>query len=172
MLLDCTGAIPDIYPQVQLGGLGGLTHALVVWGDLPEALAEKDSGTHLGVVVPNTVDLVHLRQFQAQLALIIIAFPSFSDGRGFSLARRMRHGGYRGILRAFGPLIADQFVQALACGFDEVHVPDAMSARQPLAQWLAALTSVNLSYQPVFSAQGNILQKRRAALVLRGEIQS
>ena len=69
--------------------------------------------------------------------LIRIDFPSFSDGRGFTLARRLRDGGYVGRLRATGHLIADQYAMARRSGFDEVELDDAMARRQPEDQWLA-----------------------------------
>ena len=43
-----------------------------------------------------------------------IAFPAMGDGRGFSIARRLRAMGYRGVLRAKGPLVADQARAALS----------------------------------------------------------
>lgn len=70
-----------------------------------------------------------------RLALIRIPFPSSGDGRGFSLARRLRDLGYRGRLRAQGALISDQFRYALECGFDEVEIDDSRAARQPEAHW-------------------------------------
>ena len=69
--------------------------------------------------------------------LIAIDFPSFSDGRGFSLARRLREMGFKGRLRAAGRLIADQYAMARRVGFDEVEIDESLAARQPEAQWLA-----------------------------------
>lgn len=69
--------------------------------------------------------------------LLAIDFPSFSDGRGFSLARRLREMGFKGRLRASGRLIADQYAMARRVGFDEVEIPAALSRRQPAPQWLA-----------------------------------
>lgn len=69
--------------------------------------------------------------------LIAIQFPSFSDGRGFTLARRLRELGYQGKLRATGRLIADQYGMARRVGFDEVQVAGDIAARQPVDQWLA-----------------------------------
>jgi uncharacterized protein (DUF934 family) len=69
--------------------------------------------------------------------LIGIDFPSFADGRGFTLARRLRELGYQGRLRATGRLIADQYAMARRVGFDEVQVAADIAARQPVDQWLA-----------------------------------
>lgn len=99
----------------------------------------------------------------AALDLVAIVFPAFSDGRGFSLARKLRQSGFAGRLRAVGPLIADQFAYALACGFDEIDLPDAVSSRQPEAQWRAALDAFSGHYQRGYGASASILDRRRAA---------
>jgi uncharacterized protein (DUF934 family) len=69
--------------------------------------------------------------------LIAIDFPSMGDGRGFSLARRLRELGFKGRLRAAGRLIADQYAMARRVGFDEVEVAPDIAARQPQEQWIA-----------------------------------
>ena len=117
----------------------------------------------LGVDVPNTVRIADLAAHFASLSLISIAFPSFSDGRGFSIARSLRHAGFKGELRAFGPLIADQFAHAKACGFSAVEVPEALAERQPPAQWQAAAKSLSLAYQRGYERSETILDQRRAA---------
>ncbi|MFN3606310.1 MAG: DUF934 domain-containing protein [Cypionkella sp.] len=71
------------------------------------------------------------------LSLICIGFPAFNDGRGFTIAHRLRALGYKGRLRAVGPVIADQYAMARRVGFDEVEIPDALAQRQPQDQWLA-----------------------------------
>ena len=99
------------------------------------ALAEISS--HQG-----TVDLLHtdtpeaLLPYLANLTLIRVAFPAFSDGRAFTIARRLRMAGYAGELRAMGPVIADQYAMARRVGFDTVEIPDDLAARQPQDQWL------------------------------------
>ena len=67
--------------------------------------------------------------------MIRVAFPSFADGRGFTIARRLRLMGYTGRLRAAGHVIADQYAMARRSGFDEVEITDEMAARQPEDQW-------------------------------------
>jgi len=67
--------------------------------------------------------------------LIRVAFPSFADGRGFTIARRLRRMGYAGRLRAAGHVIADQYAMARRAGFDEVEISPDLAARQPEEQW-------------------------------------
>lgn len=70
------------------------------------------------------------------VGLVKVAFPSFSDGRGFTLARLLRLNGYTGRLRAAGHVIADQYAMARRSGFDEVEISDDLAARQPAEQWI------------------------------------
>jgi len=53
-----------------------------------------------------------------RLALIEVAFPAFSDGRGYSAARVLREEGYTGELRAQGDVLVDQLWFMRRCGFD------------------------------------------------------
>ena len=69
-------------------------------------------------------------------AAIRIDFPSFADGRGFTLARLLRLDGFKGRLRANGHVISDQYTMARRSGFDEVEISDELAARQPAEQWL------------------------------------
>lgn len=73
----------------------------------------------------------------ATLEMIRVDFPSFADGRGFGIARRLRRLGYRGRLRARGHVLADQYTMARRSGFDEVEINRELAARQPQDQWLA-----------------------------------
>ncbi len=87
------------------------------------------------VDLPNDADPRELISYLGDLQLIRIPFPKSDDGRGFSLAKRLRDLGYRGRLRAKGHVISDQFRYALDCGFDEVEIDDDQAARQPAAHW-------------------------------------
>lgn len=69
------------------------------------------------------------------VAMIRVDFPSFADGRGFTIARLLRLMGYDGRLRARGHILADQYAMARRAGFDEVEIDAALAARQPEDQW-------------------------------------
>jgi uncharacterized protein (DUF934 family) len=84
----------------------------------------------------NTDDPTVLAPYLVDIRMIRIDFPSFSDGRGFTLARRLRMMGFKGQLRARGHVLADQYAMARRVGFDEIEISDALAQRQPQDQWL------------------------------------
>ncbi|WP_300517021.1 DUF934 domain-containing protein [Aliiroseovarius sp.] len=69
------------------------------------------------------------------IALIRVDFPSFADGRGFTIAKQLRLQGFTGRLRAKGHVISDQYAMARRSGFDEVEISDEQAARQPEGDW-------------------------------------
>ena len=100
------------------------------------AVTLADIAAHRGVVdLANTDDPKALQDHLPALSLIRLAFPAFNDGRAFTIARRLREMGYRGTLRALGPVIADQYAMLRRTGFDEAEIPDDLADRQPVAQW-------------------------------------
>jgi len=127
---------------------------------LDEAL---DSELELGVHLPNDTDPESVAPHFGRLSLISVDFPSFADGRGFSIGHSLRALGYQGRLRATGPVISDQFDFLLACGFDEVSLPDSVAERQPPEHWLAAPDRITLGYQRGLAGRGSILDARRVA---------
>jgi len=68
--------------------------------------------------------------------MIRVEFPSFADGRGFTIASVLRRRGYAGHLRAKGHVISDQYAMARRSGFDDVEISDELAARQPEDQWM------------------------------------
>ncbi|SDJ49157.1 DUF934 domain-containing protein [Aliiruegeria lutimaris] len=91
---------------------------------------------HAVDLAPDTVTKA-LAPLVGAVGLIRIDFPSFADGRGFSIARALRRMGYSGRLRARGHVLADQYAMARRSGFDEVEIDESLAARQPEDQWLA-----------------------------------
>jgi uncharacterized protein (DUF934 family) len=76
--------------------------------------------------------------------LIAVRFPTFTDGRGYSIARllRERHG-FRGELRAIGDVLRDTLFDLARCGFDAF----ALRADQDAAAALAAFDDFSEVYQ-------------------------
>lgn len=130
---------------------------------LGDALEAFGPDCALGVIVANTTDPATLAPVLSRLALIVIAFPAFSDGRGFSLARLLRRAGFSGELRASGRIVADQYHHALGCGFDHIEIPDDLAKRQDEAQWRVALEAYSKFYQSGYGGRGSILDERRKA---------
>lgn len=107
------------------------------WTGAMHRPGEDLAGEHLSLDLDPGEDLAGLAGHLHKIALIRIRFGSFADGRGFTVARRLRAMGYRGRLRAAGPVLADQYAMARRAGFDEVELAPQIAARQPEAQWLA-----------------------------------
>ena len=90
--------------------------------DAPESLAERLGG----------------------VARVEVNFPSFTDGRGYSIARLLRERfGYRGELRAVGDVQRDQLFNLARCGFDAFLLREGEDA--PAA--LGALRDFSEAYQ-------------------------
>lgn len=168
-LLDRTGLRADPWRRLTADEIAGVARPLVAWDAAPHALARATREQRIGVEIDATVRASDLRLVQDSLALVAIRFPAYGDGRGFSIARQLRNNGYQGTLRAVGPLIADQFSFALACGFDEVETTDDILLRQPAGHWLCALGAIANTYQRGYGDAGNILDQRRAARRAKGD---
>ena len=98
--------------------------------------------------IANDTDLETLVPALGRIETILIDFPAYTDGRGFSLAKQLRMKyGYEGLLVADGPLIPDQYAFALQCGFDAVHIDDETLSRHTIEDWHAALDDFDLTYQ-------------------------
>lgn len=93
---------------------------------------ESDTALDLASNVdPTTLEIAQ------SVTMIRVDFPSFADGRGFTIARQLRLRGYTGRLRAKGHVIADQYAMARRAGFDEVEIDAQLAQRQPEPDWHA-----------------------------------
>ncbi len=81
------------------------------------------------------------------LRMIRVDFPSFADGRGFTIARQLRLRGFQGRLRAKGHVLSDQYAMARRSGFDEVEISDELAARQPQEDWQSRANWQDHHYQ-------------------------
>lgn len=84
----------------------------------------------LGVLIEPGQDIVTIAPDLARFALVAVAFPKFTDGRGYSLARQLRgHFGFAGELRATGEILFDQLQLLARCGFDSFDISDRVTIR-------------------------------------------
>jgi uncharacterized protein (DUF934 family) len=97
--------------------------------------ALEDAREGHGIDLPSSADPKELAGRLRNIPLIRVDFPSFADGRGFTIARQLRLMGFKGRLRARGHVIADQYAMARRAGFDEVEINDDLATRQPEDQW-------------------------------------
>jgi len=102
--------------------------------------------TPLGLVIAPGEALDDIAADLPRFALIALAFPKFTDGRPYSLARLLREKhGYAGELRAVGSVLSDQLQSMRRVGFDSFEVTHAPT-RRALAE--GRIPEVALYYQP------------------------
>ncbi|WP_036303600.1 DUF934 domain-containing protein [Methylotenera sp. L2L1] len=81
---------------------------------------------------------------QANIAFIAIDFPSYTDGRGYSLAQLLRNVyGWTGELRAVGDVMIDTVYYLARCGFDSFLVKQGHDSQLALE----ALNTFTDTYQ-------------------------
>ncbi|WP_176438461.1 DUF934 domain-containing protein [Actibacterium lipolyticum] len=113
----------------------------------PDELADNSDAPALAIDLASDADPAVLAGKLDGIDMIRIDFPSFADGRGFTLARRLRLMGFNGRLRAKGHVIADQYAMARRSGFEEVEITPELAERQPWDQWKARATWQDHDYQ-------------------------
>lgn len=95
-----------------------------------------------------------------QIKLIVINFPVFTDGRGFSYARNLREHGYAGELRAAGNFIRDQLTYLSRCGFDAFQMAEEAS----LEEALGSLADFTEYYQAAVDQPLPLFRRRSLSL--------
>jgi uncharacterized protein (DUF934 family) len=72
-----------------------------------------------GLVLANTTDVTTLAADLPLVALVVLTFPKWTDGRAYSQARLLRARlGFRGEVRAEGDVIVDMLPLLARTGFD------------------------------------------------------
>lgn len=105
--------------------------------------AQSHNG-RIGVVLPNDAELEEIADLLPRLALVVLDFPAFTDGRAYSQARQLRtQYGFTGELRASGNVLADQAAFMTRVGFDSFDV----AGGQALETWRDALSAMTRAYQ-------------------------
>ncbi len=101
----------------------------------------------------------------ASLQHIAINFPTFMDGRGFSIARLIRERyQFSGELRAIGHIVPDQLFYLSRCGFDAfcldaLSLNTAVEEDHKLEDYLATFS---VTYQACVNEQQPLFRRRQA----------
>ena len=95
-------------------------------------------------------DLSSLLANAHKLAMIAVEFNIFADGRGFSMARRLRDDGYQGEIRAVGDVAMDRIDFMHRVGFNAFELRNDQDATQALSK----LGEVSVHFQPSADGKG------------------
>lgn len=100
-----------------------------------------------GLVIAPDDDVTRLSGYLHRVPVVAIHFPTYTDGRGYTHARRLRRSlGYTGELRAIGDVRPDQLLEMVRVGFDAFSFDDAPD-RSLVARRLEQFTHF---YQPSY----------------------
>lgn len=136
-------------PDIEADNFEGASYIMSVeqWQQNNHRLCQQEQNLALKLTIDT--DLAELQSDIGFFSLIVIEFPHFTDGQGFSLAALLRERyGFRGELRASGNILLDQLFYLKRCGFDSFELPDTDSenAINPSAV-VRALNSFSENYQ-------------------------
>lgn len=106
-------------------------------------------------------------EFEANIAtlqrmkLIAIDFPSFRDGRGYSIATLLRtRYGWNGELRAVGDILRDQLNYMRRCGFNSF----AVRADKDINDAIKSFSHYSVQYQGAVDNPLPLFRKRHAGM--------
>ena len=125
---------------------GKVILTLPQWQDIK--LQAQTANVPLGLFVEPATAAQIIAPELPRFALIVVAFPKFTDGRGYSLAHQFRRNhGFAGELRATGDILFDQLQLLARCGFDSFDISDVATIRLLEA---GRRPGLGIFYQPGF----------------------
>ncbi len=124
-----------------------------------DEMLRRDAPT--GVEWPNNRRVAELEPYLDRLAVIVLSFPNFKDGRGYSQARQLRERyGFVGELRAAGQILRDQFLFLVRAGFDALEVAKPGDAEA----FASSLARYTVFYQGAGDDRAPALRRRLARI--------
>lgn len=159
-LINLTGIQPNGFTVLADGAAPKEGENIAI--SLARLLSESESffaaAGSVGVVIDTETAFDVLEGIVSKIDFAIIEFPAFGDGRGFSLAVRLRKDyAFKGEIRAAGPVIPDQALFLLRAGFDTVDASDDRKAA-----FEAALERFPGFYQSDFGGQLSLAHARHS----------
>ena len=146
------GALPAV-PST-----GNVIVPLAVWQASRDALLARDGS--LGVWLAGDDDPADVAADLEHFQVIAVRFASFTDGRGYSIARLLRERyGWRRELRAIGDVQRDQVFYLTRCGFDALCLRDG----EDVESALAAFDDFTETYQTAVDRPIPLFRRREIA---------
>lgn len=113
--------------------------------------------TRLGLIVAPDVDFDLLASVIDRAELVAVNFPSFTDGRGFSIGRMIRgRFSFKKPMVAYGGFIRDQLFYLKRCGFDGFIFDETVDA----SSYAASLDVFSDGYQASFDQPVPLFRRR------------
>jgi uncharacterized protein (DUF934 family) len=126
---------------------------LAVWLAQKPTLAAR---TDIGVWLASDERAEVLKDDVSALPLIAIDFPSFADGRGYSIAYQLRTRlGFGGELRAVGDVLRDQLFYMARVGFNAFATREDRSIEDALK----GLTDFSETYQTAWDQKTPLFRR-------------
>lgn len=126
---------------------------LSVWLAQKSTLASR---ADIGVWLASDERAESLKEDVATLPLIAIDFPTFADGRGYSIAYRLRTRlGFEGELRAIGDVLHDQLFYMARVGFNAFATREDRSIEDALK----GLTDFSETYQTAWDQKTPLFRR-------------
>jgi uncharacterized protein (DUF934 family) len=142
---------------------GAFIVSLKRWRAERSQLAQSEA--RLGVRIEAAEAIEDSDDFSA-LALAVLPFPKFTDGRSYSKARALRERlGFTGEIRATGDVLIDQVPLMLRCGFDAFEVTNQPTLR---ALQQGALPAIPETYQSTGRDRAGAWSRRCPTLCAAG----
>ena len=129
---------------------------------------EKEQLKKAHLKLGNDFQVETLKSFLPYLSAISINFPSEKDGRGFSLARRLRQLGYLGVLRATGHVMVDQYRHATQSGFNQIAISSKLAKRMPEPYWQQQIDGFTPSYQEKLQSGSTNSSSLKKNILIKG----
>lgn len=119
--------------------------AVIVPFELFEAELESllASDQPLGVQINGDQNFELVLENIQRLSLVVLEFPAFTDGRGFSFARILRRNGFEGEIRATGDVGQDRLGYMTRCGINAFEIDDERFK----PEFAAAFEEITVHYQ-------------------------
>jgi len=127
---------------------GNIVIALDRWAEIENLPVRK------GIWLSPNNNVADIANLLPATELVLIDFPKFRDGRGFTQAKLIRERyRFEGDIRAGGHVLPDQFTSMITCGFSSAKVAETF----PEERWLQAALLVES--RKTSTAPGSLLNR-------------